>query len=215
MNGFLKQLYSHNDDYSIPDLVLTICLLYYYQREYFDTIIDGYETRGANFKLSNDRQTISLVDGCYGNAFGNVVVDSLRQIILKWTIKVFQTIPKCTSFNNVQAMGLGVSGDKPSDNLQSFYSPLSANTFFYGRGRARSGTEICVNNANVGWKWRTDDIVDIKLDLKARNIEYFVNGESKGIVFKNIPIGENIKYGFMIYMGNNGQSATIMTLQFI
>ena len=39
--------------------------------------------------------------------------------------------------------------------------------------------------------WNKNDMVGMKLDLKERNVECFVNDENDGIILENISIREN------------------------
>ena len=56
----------------------------------------------------------------------------------------------------------------------------------YGRKYCSSGIEEGCQEL----KWWANDIVSIKLGMKQRNIEYFVNNKSIAISFENIPIGK-------------------------
>ena len=42
--------------------------------------------------------------------------------------------------------------------------------------------------------WDIGDILGVGIDLVNQTIEYFLNGVSMGIAFKNLPVGENIAY---------------------
>lgn len=45
-----------------------------------------------------------------------------------------------------------------------------------------------------GKPWDIGDVIGVCIDLEEQTIEYFLNGETLGIAFKNIPIGPNITY---------------------
>ena len=65
------------------------------------------------------------------------------------------------------------------------------------------------------WIWKDNDIISIKLDLKQRNIEYFVNDKSLGVVFENVPIGEDIKYRLAMGLGSEGQHVVLKSVQYL
>ena len=189
--GYLRNIYNdatNNNEHIIPDLVLNICLLFYFQREYFSVIVNGWKGR-ENFKLSNNDMTASLVDGCYGNLYGNIKIDSLSEAVYKWTIKVENDKKK------EMAPELGLTTQETTDEIYGGYNaPKNA---FIRRVRI----------------WKHGDVVDIKLDLQKRNIEYFINDKIIDVRFDDIPVGVGIKYRLMVYMSMDGQSASIKNFE--
>ena len=65
------------------------------------------------------------------------------------------------------------------------------------------------------FKWYDGDIVSIKLDLKAKAIEYFVNNKSVGITFENIPYGDDIKYRLAINPVMTGVMFKLMNFEYL
>ena len=63
--------------------------------------------------------------------------------------------------------------------------------------------------------WKSGDIIGIKLDLKQRNVEYFINDQSAGITHQNIPIAKNIQYRLTVTMECDGHAATIKSFQYL
>lgn len=49
-------------------------------------------------------------------------------------------------------------------------------------------------NKDYGTFWDVGDVIGICIDLENKCIEYFINGVSQGIAFKNIEVGPNIAY---------------------
>lgn len=47
---------------------------------------------------------------------------------------------------------------------------------------------------NYGKLWDIGDIIGCGIDLDKKEIEYFINGESQGVAFKNVVVGENMGY---------------------
>ena len=225
MNGYLRSLFkeSEKDDIIIPDLVLHICLLFYYQREYFSFIINGHTRISQNFVSSDDKKTMSLVDNCYGTVYGDIKIDSLSEVICRWDIRVRgETLRKTQDL--VKYMIIGISGDEPKDEFKNWrhsYNILQLpNTFACGGqildARNIYGAKECViQKAVPELTWNDGDIVGIKLDLKQRNIEYFVNDENIAITHKNLPIGKDIKYRLGIIMNHDGNCATIESHQYL
>ena len=205
--GYLRNIYgdhpqNHDAEHIIPDLVLNICLLFYFQREYFAKIVNGWKVK-ENFILSNDHMTADLVDGCYGNVYGNIKIDSLSETVCKWTIKVENKKTQHLS----RYIELGVSGDEPTD--KHFYGSNAPRNVFMCSGTGYAYGECAVKGEHSDLKWKHGDFVNIKLDLKNKTIEYFINDKSVGIIYEDIHVGVDIKYRLVIYMNHNGGSVTI------
>ena len=41
-----------------------------------------------SFTFSDDKRTVSLVDGCWGTLYGNIEIDSLSETICRWNVKI-------------------------------------------------------------------------------------------------------------------------------
>ena len=195
-------------DQIIPDLVLHICMLFYFQQEFIATIGEGDEEEDHNFEISEDKRTVGLIDGCWGTLYGNIIIDSLSQIICRWNIKILRK-QKESRWNYASSLYIGLCGDVQSDTFLEYDFNLPYHSFCAnGNGLMYSDSKLKANDERYT-KWEENDMVGIKLDLKQRNVEYFVNDKSVGIIFKNVPIGENIKYRLAITMNQDGEKIQI------
>ena len=224
--GYLRNIYdeSEREEHITPELVLNICLLFYFQREQFEVMIDGHSYKRPTFILSNNKRTASLQRGCYGSLYGNVKIDSLSESICRWDVTLEcseSPLDDLTYF-----IDLGISGDEPDDEYLNVDIGLPNNTFMCRGYHEDSDDDQGFQDGNVfGSKecvkrdvmdtliWKPGHVVGIKLDLKERNIEYFINDESKGITHQNIPIGEDIKYRLAVTMTCDGHQVTIQSHQ--
>ena len=217
MAGYLRSLGKNKNkaDHIIPDLVLHICLLFYYQREHFSLIIEGDLGISSNFELSDDKKTISLLDECWGTAYGYILIDSLSEIVCKWNVKLQKNkLHKGSDFTKY--IYLGISGDEAteSDNfIHIGWKDKLQRTFVCQGQGSRFGSEKCIRFDKP--TWNDGDVSGIKLDLQQRYIEYFVNDKSFGIVFQDIPTGEDIKYRLITSMVKNGNCAIIQSHQLL
>lgn len=225
LSGYFKDLlkFDDNDERIVPDLVFNICLLFYYLREHFSLVVDGSNARSPCFKLSNDDRTAALVDSCYGTVYGDVKIDSLSEVVCQWSIKVIRKLKENASIGHNSHkvyMFLGISGDKPDTEKYLDANKLPLNSFLCATPWEKEnvyGAPQFFNKTRIVEKllWITGDVISIRLDLQKRNIEYFINNESIGIIYRNIPIGEEIKYRLAISMVCNGTSATIESHQYL
>ena len=60
----------------IPDLILHICMIFYFQKEFIAIIGEGDDEVDHNFEISDDKRTASLINGCWGTLYGNIIIDS-------------------------------------------------------------------------------------------------------------------------------------------
>ena len=213
MHGYLRALYDNsNDEHIILELILTISLLFYYQREYFAILVNGKADISPNFRLSDDKTTIYLNDKCYGTLYGNIIIDSLSEIICQWNIQL-QNVKEGT-LSDTRLITVGLSGDEPAKEDLDLYNTVPPNTFLCSQNDVYyPKDEYLAKNSSLNWN--DNDIIGIKLNLKEKNIEYFINDESVGIVFENIAIGKEIKYRLVMTMECDGHSATIKSHQYL
>ena len=195
-------------DKIIPDLIFFFFMIFYFQREFIATIGEGDEMVDHNFEISDDKRTVSLIDGCWGTLYGNIIIDSLSQIICRWDIKISSQV----DWDTASSLWVGLCGDTKCDRFLNVYHNLPCHSFCAdGYGKLYGDNHLQINPATTNWK--ENDIIGIKLDLEQRNVEYFVNDKSVGLAFKNIPIGENIKYRLMITMNTDGQRIDIESFE--
>ena len=198
----------------IPDLVLNICLLFYYQREYFAFVANGCEGE-PNFELSNDDKTASLIDGKYGTVYGNVALNSLAGTICNWRIKLMSN-DAFRSWDPAESIYLGISANKQTDQIIDPWTVLPPNTFFYKGTQGYGHPKSCIQQTDGnGLGWKSEDIVDIRLDLNQRSVEYFINDKPTAMGFSNIPTGADIEYRLILNMRHNGQMAIILGQKFL
>ena len=206
LSGYLRNIYGDDvgddDEHIIPDLVLNICLLFYFRGDHFAVILNGKRDTKQNFILSDEDMTVKKVDKGFGNLYGKNKIESMSQTVCQWGIKI----------KNGLYVELGVSADEPDKYFYGHYR-LPENTFVCNGNTFIYGT--CKVNKNCSaLKWNDGDVVDIKLDLKKRNIEYFVNDESVGVMFKDIPVGDDMQYRLVIYMGHTYNNGTCVSIEY-
>ena len=211
INGYLKEIGSlSRPNVNIPDLVTNICIHFYYQRMGFSLMVyksPEYFTYEAYrmdcIVISNDKFTAQgrKLGGREGTVFGNIIIDSTNPIICQWTVKV--TDADESRLKNFIYVGLygGTHHQHLKDHNPPKYTFLANGCggvcTFHEYRISHKWRKLCKH------RWKNNDIVSIKLNLRRRNIEYSVNGESIGTAFANIPIGEDIKYRFAATLYKN------------
>ena len=198
ITGYLNEINGLIDkEYIIPSLVIKICLLFYFVREYFDKITNG--KKGDAIILSNDKRTATLIDGGYAACFGNILIDSMSGIIHKWSV---QMDGKNNSSRNL-SVGIGTKDAE--------ISPMLSSTDIYLYTCNGRGHTIPAGLAGLKNFWMDGDILDITLNLGERSLAFHnLTDQSPFLVMKDINVGKDVQYKFVAEFGTNGQKMTFL-----
>ena len=209
INGYLRRI---SNALLIPNVIITICTLFYFIKEYFAIMINGYTTdpnyTGDYILFDDDKLSASRMWSCHGSIYGNICIDSLSDVICKWYFKIIPLHEK-DSIWDAMFVDIGIHGGKVMKHL--IENNIGATSFLTnGNGK------ILTNKRSIRekevWYWKGNDVLSIKLNMKDRNVEYFVNDESIGIFFRDIPIGDDIKYRLAICL--DGVNVTVKLIDF-
>ena len=100
------------NDHIIPELVLHLCLLFYYQRKHFSFLIDidGEKEKGAlaDSKISDDKRTVSLC-GYAGTALGKIEIHSLSETVCRTDMRLQTKIGR--EDDAIKYFYVAISGD--------------------------------------------------------------------------------------------------------
>lgn len=220
VHGYLREIKEANVfqmEYIIPDLILHICALFYFDREYFSDVMHGYDLYPININFSEDSMKASLVDKCWGAAYGNIQIESTSKVTCKWEVQLLNHKLKMDGSSSCADITLGVTAEEPSKtdaNPGAFTTQKS----FTANGRSLHGPsqyKVSDKWTNKFESWKNKDIIGIELNLKHGSIEFYLNGKSIGVTHRNIPIDEDTKYRLMVIMGWDGQAALIKSHQYL
>ena len=179
----------------IPVMISAICIMYYRKDDIFEIAASGIKI------LSNGRIITRIGKEGFGfsNVYGlhKIQTDDDNQKVYQWSLRM----------NKVK-----------DDSVFGLCSKV-----FLGSASFRSWEYIYNQNGDVddrvngeytrkyGDKLKEGDILTIELDLNHSQIKYFVNGNDKGIAFKNIKRGKDIKYRLQIALCSVGSEVEIIS----
>ena len=242
VNGYLRMISHKNKSEQphetsntiIPQLVSQMCLLFYYQSEYFAFVADNeHKTGSPGCILTNDNKTAYTTATGAASIFGNIEIGSLSQTICEWKLRI--NVKQGFENWTIHHLLLGITGDPIPDKMQYVQFEREECSLVWMTGREAYMNTYFVRNVEAGYHnvwgrnecvvskrrreekilFRKDDVVGIKLDLLQRNIEYFINDKSVGIVFKDIPIDESIKYRLFITIFMTGHGVTLESHKYL
>ena len=193
--GYIHQvqheLFPNNDInpyYTIPELVIFLCLSYFYVTDYFDDA-----NCKSNVKLSNNNKTITVITN-------NVVkhhcvnwVNSTDNKIVKWKLKC-GTFEKSTNIYMVESMNSKCWTFISGGIIRRPYRSLS-------RLPGLSGS---------AYGFASDDEVEIILDLVEAKLKYVINGKYRDIIDENLPKNNQTKYQLAVFLNEPGSSITLL-----
>ena len=132
VNGYIKtvnkSLFVSTDNpyYNIPSGVLLICLIYYFDPEYFEKL-------GNDIKVSMDKKiSTHTSDGAWtNNSFGHQWINSQSNDIIKWTFKILQ----CYG----HSISIGISSVDNDTKRPFYFNERSSNYSIRNGGGQRKG----------------------------------------------------------------------------
>eukprot|EP01084_Bolivina_argentea_P104656 187398_1 len=192
LNG-LNIIYSN-----MPELVMYICLTYYYIGHYFEKLPTCLK---AHTELTNGQTTIWKIDldKCLNNAvYGNEWINSNAKTKYIWTIKANRS-------RSYGGIGIGIVSNKHHQNIDFDWDDKFSYYCSNGGYLAINGIKTSENGA----EYTTDDVFSFILDLNEKCIYYHVNGNKKQILFQHVETGEDIKYRFALSLFYLHDSVTV------
>ena len=197
--GYIKR--SYNDKKIIPELILYICLSYYYQFEIFDK-----ELCSKELKISGlDKNIITKTEGPHSfecNVFGKQWIDSNTNKILKWIIK---------HISGDKDIGIGIVNNKYNINEEQdpWHNENAFMYYFNGsvhmKRTAMDGCKIqCIEGQTIRF------IVDFSKSIIKIETNDDVQNE---IIYDNLERGENTKYKLIVSIYTPGNSVEFISNQ--
>ena len=198
-----KSLSSHHDDnpfYTIPELIIYQCLLYYYLNEYFNIICEGVTTL-------NNKQSIKNIKHRSTTCYGNIIIDPNESLIHKWEIK----IDNCSHHNYI-CIGIDSSMLNNKDNTKkpkrAFYVFNKSYFYAYAAWKEKYATDIDMyqGDAYEGDGYGSGDTIYMTLD--GQKLSFHKNEAEQAVVFENV--NESVKYNLAVYTADEDDMVTIV-----
>ena len=180
---------SNNPYFNIPPLVSYWCLLYYYQREYF-------QTHSKEITLNESKDIATVIENpLFGNKmiFGITTLDMYSKYMYIWQFKIIHV---ATHWGRTIQIGICKNDD---DHLYCAYES--------------DGLKKCdamLFSQSYGRRFEPNDTIRMEVNTKHYTIEFYKNDVSQGIAQKDIKFTAKTKYRMAILMPELGNSVQIM-----
>ena len=201
--GFIRDEKHNSSNIIIPSMIAAIIIIFYRNDEHFEITASDIITSKNKKKISKIGKEENFENGVsYGI---NQISTTNNTKIYTWTVKInklyeFDSLHK-GHFKHFETLGIGLSSNINLINIAGrcrqylFLNDGTINRY------PPDPDDINVYFYKYGDLMRENDIITMELNLNTSQITYFINGINKGVAYKNIIKGENIKYRFMVTMG--------------
>ena len=201
--GYIRQKNKELSLGIIPSLIKSICLLYFYESEYFLIAANGIE-------ISEDKRTIVKRSnvGWTTTVYGNQWVESMTNNIIKWKFKIVNAVGEGSGI----AIGIVASDDclnkdfcYATDRISYCYSSYPV--------KMLNGQSYDKHNA---FKIKNDDIVTFILDLGQRKIFYNKNNDNdeelgdENVMFDQVEKSKDVRYKIAACLRNKEDSIQLV-----
>ncbi len=187
--GYLRRIYP-----LFSDLVFYICLMYYYESEYFDKCGEGHI-------ISDDKRTVTRsVFGVWNSTvYCHKWINSNTNNIITWTFKIAK--------NEDRGIAVGIcssddclNGDFQAGTVPSYSICTNGYMFIGGLYTPAHQYEKLFEQSNI---------ISIILDLKQAKLCYKLNDKLKDLI-TGITKRDDVRYKFAIAMTNEGDCIELM-----
>ena len=195
VHGFVHQIeHQHTLSNNIPLEIIKLCLLFFFNTEYFEGSSYCIEISGEQ------KDTITKDHNGHDNvnniAYGSNWIPSTSECIYKWTIEIIN------NHSNNNGIVIGIIGKIPSDvNHKCFaedklgnFIPCYAN---WGGWLSHNGEGVFDGDGGIEFG-KPGQTVTLELDVKKGQLVHHMDGKLYGPAFKNIIQNESIKYKFAV-----------------
>ena len=200
--GWIREAEHQLQLINVPLMISSICLLYYYEEELFNIL-------EKDIQISTDKKCITKIRNhrsWSNNSYGINTLDSDSDIVYQWDLKIMKS--------HSSYIHIGISSKiQPNlywriDNTQCAGSK-SYMVWEMGLSCCHSSVEWSKNGIEFG----EGNIVSIILDLSKAEMRIALDGEDKGVVFRNIDKGRDIKYRLAVSLYGQDDSVRILNFK--
>ena len=206
--GFVRRLV--NLDKNIPILINYVILLY------SPLIVEKFLVIGNFTNYFHLRRSIIKFkkDGWENTSFGSITIPSTQSYVCKWCIHINRgndLMIGITSFNENEKKMKNKKYLQPGESL---WDQNGASYCFWSQNCKyqlnKNGEEIW---PEYGKSFGENDIICIELHLGKKQVLFSKNKQRFGIAYRNIKVGDDIKYKLGISMFGVGSSVTIKSFE--
>ena len=141
-------------------------------------------------------------NGWENTTYGKIIIPSISKLKYKWYLKINKS--------DDGHIIIGISSNT-KNKKKRFYYDKTGNDYSYWawKGEILDSKKVYLWK-KYGIKCRTNDTIDMELDMNKKQLIYYINGIYQGIAFKDIKYGNNINYRFVITLYYKDSTVSII-----
>ena len=203
----LLKLEEYNIFKNIPDLIPSLCILYFDFCDFFAIIPNGVIYK------SDDKKSISSIFGGVRRCYGSAIISSDSNCICKWDLKILN-IPKSSRSRTCIKIGIA-STELSAENNQK--KKLGDRFYVHSNYRwCKTHTGFAHHRIEKMSKYYTGDVITITLNMKEKKVSFYnhTSKTQRNIEMKDF---EGYEYRLAIIMNTVNISVCIdkFTQQFL
>eukprot|EP01084_Bolivina_argentea_P153383 267449_1 len=169
-----------------------------------------FSMSGSDIAVMNGYKMIKKFRSKVHSVFGKYIVDSNNNNVYKWTFKVEK------GGDGLMVIGI-ILKQSETDMIGLVNKPFYVYDTFDNYGyNVFNGYKISQNVLEkYSIKSKSDDIIDMELDMKNQTLVYYVNGKCQSVAFNDIKKGNDISYQMAISVQQNQDSLSLQQFKII
>ena len=180
--GWVREAEKALSDGNVPNMIVSICIIYYHEDEIFDAI-------HGEVTASKNKKCISRDGWGYKCNYGIIRIPSISDYKYQWKLKIMK------SNRNDCLIMIGVSARESfhfrpncDENMQYLYC--------YDGDKYEQMSHLEKRGAwtEYGVEFDDGDEITVCLDLKHKQIRFMYNDIDQGIAYENVQVSDDIKY---------------------
>ena len=156
-----------------------------------------------NYTAGSDGKMISKNKTTVQSAFGNVLVYSMGRSVHCWTFTILE-------MNKNRSMAFGITDFDDNNVFKNCFSARNTNNYCALSSHAECKRSRGQFEFYRGFRIQVGTRVKMQLDLKRKELIYYVDGKCLGAAYSDIVCGEDTYYKMAIYFQQKGSSVMLM-----
>ena len=193
--GFMKEAQSllpneNNPYYNIPELVVSVCLNFYNNPEYFTSFTDINDKEQKTYAKYHEVSSTG-----YQTHYGAVNITNEVNYEYIWTLELLKN-------NGLIAIGIDSSNKgynkldfHDCENMYKYYAIEFVGTH---TGELYSHTQEYTHEGYSRNSLEAGDIIEMRLNMKDRTLQYYINSKHQKIYFSDIQFDKDTVYNLAV-----------------
>ena len=202
MIGYIRNAQKLIQSYPIPMDISYLCLLYFYEYDYFFKC-------GDSMDINETGDTVNVIFDGEATCYGKIDISNRNEsIIYEWKFKILRFDHQFAEW--IMCIGIDASNREHCNDFfcKNFHKEFQYCKALENDGTIRSNGEYFVMDQEC--PYFEGDTITMVLDPKQEKLKYFKNDEDECIVIVNVEFEQDTKYNMAVFAGDEGVSIQLI-----